>query len=100
WRITPCGRAGKRGPGGAVSCAGGRQASWPGTGQPDIPTRVKILVTGAAGMLGSDVVRAAEFVNHEVVASGHGELDVTDRSAVERFVFQERPDAVVNCAAY
>jgi dTDP-4-dehydrorhamnose reductase len=51
-------------------------------------------------MLGSDVVRAAEFVNHEVVASGHAELDITDRSAVERFVFQERPDAVINCAAY
>jgi dTDP-4-dehydrorhamnose reductase len=61
---------------------------------------VKILVTGAAGMLGSDVVRAAEFVNHEVVASSHGELDVTDRSAVERFVLQGRPDAVINCAAY
>jgi dTDP-4-dehydrorhamnose reductase len=61
---------------------------------------VKILVTGAAGMLGSDVVRAAEFVNHEVVAAGHGEVDVTDRSAVERLVLQERPDAVLNCAAY
>ena len=28
---------------------------------------MKVLVTGAAGMLGQDVVRAAEFVNHEVV---------------------------------
>ncbi|HYY73926.1 MAG TPA: dTDP-4-dehydrorhamnose reductase [Solirubrobacterales bacterium] len=61
---------------------------------------MKILVTGAAGMLGSDVVRAAEFVNHEVVGLAHADLDVTDRQAVERTLLQERPDAVINCAAY
>ena len=67
---------------------------------PDIPKGVKILVTGAAGMLGSDVVRAAEFVNHEVVGVARSELDVTDRQAVTRMLLQERPAAVVNCAAY
>jgi dTDP-4-dehydrorhamnose reductase len=61
---------------------------------------VKIVVTGAAGMLGSDVVRAAEFVNHEVVALARSDLDVTDRPAVIRAMLQERPGAVVNCAAY
>jgi dTDP-4-dehydrorhamnose reductase len=61
---------------------------------------VKILVTGAAGMLGTDVVRAAEFVNHEVVGLARQDLDVTDRRAVERCLLEERPDAVVNCAAY
>jgi dTDP-4-dehydrorhamnose reductase len=61
---------------------------------------VKILVTGAAGMLGTDVVRAAEFVNHEVVPLTHGDLDVADRTAVERAFLQERPDVVINCAAY
>jgi dTDP-4-dehydrorhamnose reductase len=67
---------------------------------PDIPRGVKILVTGAAGMLGSDVVRAAEFVNHEVVALARSDLDVTDRLAVVHTLLQERPDAVVNCGAY
>jgi dTDP-4-dehydrorhamnose reductase len=61
---------------------------------------VKILVTGAAGMLGSDVVRAAEFVNHQVVGLSHADLDVADRLAVERRMLEERPDAVINCAAY
>jgi dTDP-4-dehydrorhamnose reductase len=61
---------------------------------------VKILVTGAAGMLGSDVVRAAEFVNHGVVGLSHADLDVADRLAVERRMLEERPDAVINCAAY
>ncbi|HET8673075.1 MAG TPA: dTDP-4-dehydrorhamnose reductase [Thermoleophilaceae bacterium] len=61
---------------------------------------MKILVTGAGGMLGRDVVRAAEFVNHEVVGLPRQELEITERQAVERKLLEERPDAVVNCAAY
>jgi dTDP-4-dehydrorhamnose reductase len=61
---------------------------------------MKVLVTGAAGMLGQDVVRAAEFVNHEVVALGRGDLDITDPRQVRRVLAAERPDAVVNCAAW
>jgi dTDP-4-dehydrorhamnose reductase len=51
-------------------------------------------------MLGHDVVRAAEFVNHEVVGLARVDLDVTDRPAVQRRLLEERPDAVVNCAGY
>jgi len=61
---------------------------------------VKILVTGAEGMLGRDVVRAARLVNHDVVALGHGEVDVTDADAVRRRLHEAAPDAVINCAAY
>jgi dTDP-4-dehydrorhamnose reductase len=49
-------------------------------------------------MLGREVVRAA--AEHEVVALAHAELDVTDRSAVDRVVGEARPDVVVNCAAF
>ena len=51
-------------------------------------------------MLGHDVVRAAEFVNHEVVVLSRLDLDVTDQRAVARAIRSEAPDAVVNCAAY
>ena len=61
---------------------------------------MKVLVTGATGMLGRDVVRAAEFVNHEVVALGRAELDITNPRAVRTAMTAERPDAVINCAAY
>jgi dTDP-4-dehydrorhamnose reductase len=61
---------------------------------------VKIVVTGAGGMLGSDVVRAAEFVNHDVAGFTHSELDIGDRAAIERALFKERPEVVINCAAY
>jgi dTDP-4-dehydrorhamnose reductase len=61
---------------------------------------LKIVVTGAAGMLGQDVERAARYVNHNVVALARDELDVTDAAEVERVIAAERPDVVVNCSAY
>lgn len=60
----------------------------------------RLLVTGAGGMLGRDVVRAAAAAGHEPVALARGELDVTDAAAVERAVARVRPDAIVNCAAW
>jgi dTDP-4-dehydrorhamnose reductase len=59
---------------------------------------MRLLVTGAAGMLGSDVVAAA--AGHEVVALARAELDITDAGAVRAAVAGARPDAVINCAAW
>jgi dTDP-4-dehydrorhamnose reductase len=61
---------------------------------------VKILVTGARGMLGGAVVRAASAGGHEVVDLGREELDVSQAGAVNQRFQAERPDAVVHCAAY
>ena len=59
---------------------------------------MRLLVTGAAGMLGTDVVACA--APHDVVALARAELDVTDAGAVRAVVRDTRPDAVVNCAAW
>jgi dTDP-4-dehydrorhamnose reductase len=61
---------------------------------------MKVLITGAAGMLGRDVVLAAGNAGHDVVGFGHTELDVADRDAVSAKFELERPDVVVNCAAW
>jgi dTDP-4-dehydrorhamnose reductase len=61
---------------------------------------MRILVTGAGGMLGSDIVRAAEFVNHEVVALAHADLDVVRERVVRATIRREAPDVVFNCAAW
>jgi dTDP-4-dehydrorhamnose reductase len=45
-----------------------------------------MLVTGAAGLLGSEVVRAAEARGYAVLAAGRGDLDVTDREAVREML--------------
>jgi dTDP-4-dehydrorhamnose reductase len=61
---------------------------------------VKLLVAGAAGMLGRDVMLAAGNAGHDVVGYGHAELDVTDGAALEKKLELERPDVVINCAAW
>ena len=59
---------------------------------------MQLLVTGAGGQLGHDVVEA--FRSHEVVGATHADLDVTDRDAVMQAVTATRPQAIVNCAAW
>ena len=61
---------------------------------------MKLLVTGAAGMLGRDVMLAADNAGHQVVGYGHAELDVVDAGVVSTKIESERPDVVINCAAW
>jgi dTDP-4-dehydrorhamnose reductase len=60
---------------------------------------MKVLVTGARGLLGAAIAR--EFArDHEVLALDRGRLDVTDAGAVTAAVATDRPAVIVNCAAY
>ena len=61
---------------------------------------MRVLVTGAAGQLGLDVVRAWTAAGDDVTALDREALNVTDRDAVVRLVGAARPDVVVNCAAW
>ena len=61
---------------------------------------MRLLVTGAAGMLGHDVTRAGERAGHELVLVDLPELDITDAAAVGAFLAAEQVDAIVNCAAW
>jgi dTDP-4-dehydrorhamnose reductase len=58
---------------------------------------VKVLVTGAGGMVGREVVQA--LAPHDVIGLDHARLDVSDRDAVLAVVGSVNPDAVVHCAA-
>jgi dTDP-4-dehydrorhamnose reductase len=61
---------------------------------------LKLLVTGAAGMFGHDVMLAAGNAGHDVVGFGRSELDITDPAALEKKFDLERPDVVINAAAW
>jgi dTDP-4-dehydrorhamnose reductase len=61
---------------------------------------MRILVTGAAGQLGGDVMHAAERAGHDVSGYDRRQLDITDQDAVARAFESDRPQAAVNCAAY
>ncbi len=59
---------------------------------------MKILITGAYGMLGSDLRDVLS--SHDVIAAGSKDLDITDREKVLEFVKENFPDIVINAAAY
>jgi dTDP-4-dehydrorhamnose reductase len=61
---------------------------------------MRLLITGAGGQLGIDLVRCCEAAGDDVVATGHADLDVADRDAVHGAVSMLRPDVVINCAAW
>lgn len=62
---------------------------------------MRILVTGSNGQLGSEMVALqAQETQHQWFNLDINELDITDKNAVEQFVFSNKIDGIVNCAAY
>jgi dTDP-4-dehydrorhamnose reductase len=61
---------------------------------------VKVLVTGRSGQLACGLLEAAVPLGVEVVAVGRPDIDLVDEKSVARVISRERPDAVVNAAAY
>jgi dTDP-4-dehydrorhamnose reductase len=61
---------------------------------------VKYLVTGAAGQLGTEVVRALTIDGRDVVAAGSSQLDIGDRDAVLGAITSLAPDVIVNAGAW
>jgi dTDP-4-dehydrorhamnose reductase len=68
--------------------------------QPALDTPRRVLVTGAAGMLASDLLAPLARTGYRVFPRTRADLDVTDPAAVSRAFREVQPDVVVNCAAY
>ena len=62
---------------------------------------MRVLITGAAGQVGSELVVAfASAGSHEVIAVDRATVDVADRDAVLAAITTTRPDVVVHPAAW
>jgi dTDP-4-dehydrorhamnose reductase len=61
---------------------------------------MRLLVTGAAGMLGQDLVRAADAAGHDTVGLIREDADIADLDAIEAAVREAAPDVVINCAGW
>ncbi|MEF9938509.1 MAG: dTDP-4-dehydrorhamnose reductase [Clostridium sp.] len=61
---------------------------------------MRVLVTGAKGQLGTDVVNELNERGIEAIGVDVQEMDITDASACRRVISEEKPDAVIHCAAY
>lgn len=66
---------------------------------------MKVFVTGVGGQLGYDVMnelkrRGYEAIGSDITDSADIQLDITDKTAVERVLTEINPDAVIHCAAW
>jgi dTDP-4-dehydrorhamnose reductase len=61
---------------------------------------LRILVTGAAGLVGRALVEHCTAGGDELLAYDHQGLDITNTESVETVILRERPEAVINCAAW
>jgi dTDP-4-dehydrorhamnose reductase len=61
---------------------------------------VKWLITGAGGMLGTDLRDELTLRGEPVIALSRNDLDITDSRLVSAIVREHAPDVIVNCAAY
>jgi len=61
---------------------------------------VRVLVTGAGGLVGRAVIEYCEAGGDTVLPYTHKELDITNRELVQQAIASARPDVVINCAAW
>ena len=61
---------------------------------------MKVLVTGANGQLGYDVIKRLKEIGDTPIAASSKEFDITDSQATMDFFAQHSPEAVIHCAAY
>lgn len=60
---------------------------------------MKILITGSNGMLGHDLISVLKK-EHDLVLTTSKTLDITDKDKTIDFIFDTKPDIVINSAAY
>lgn len=62
---------------------------------------MKILITGSNGQLGSELRElSGAYPQYEFIYTDEKELDITNESLIDDFFSVNRPDVVINCAAY
>ena len=66
---------------------------------------MKVFVTSVGGQLGYDVInelkrRGHEAIGSDITESADIQLDITDKTAVERVLTEINPDVVIHCAAW
>jgi dTDP-4-dehydrorhamnose reductase len=61
---------------------------------------MRVVVTGAAGQLGQDVVKELARKNHEAIGIDREQLDITIEADVIKYISEVKPDMILHCAAF
>ena len=60
---------------------------------------MRILITGANGMLAKEVIEKFNEGN-ELILTDVADLDITNKDMVDKFVKDNKPEVIINCAAF
>jgi dTDP-4-dehydrorhamnose reductase len=60
----------------------------------------RVLITGADGMLGTDIVAELSNSGHEIIGLTINDVDITDLAAVRDAILSSAPKVVIHTAAY
>ena len=66
----------------------------------EVGTLMRVLVTGAGGQLGTELVHTCTDAGDEVVACGRAELDLADRDSVYQAILDVHPEVVLHAGAW
>ena len=62
---------------------------------------MKIIITGAQGQLGQELVKQLDKkYEYDVIKTDRDTLDITNIENVNTFILEQNPDVVINCAAH
>ncbi|MCC0654169.1 dTDP-4-dehydrorhamnose reductase [Clostridioides sp. ES-S-0005-03] len=68
---------------------------------------MKILITGSNGQLGRELVNQLESINqsikqvkYDILPTTRDDLDISNQTNVDSFITYNKPDVIINCAAY
>lgn len=61
---------------------------------------MKLLITGAKGQVGTEIVKLARERGYDVVAASHEQLDISNERQLNEFVLDRKPDVIINAAAF
>ncbi len=62
---------------------------------------LRTLITGCKGQLGNEIRRLSEKnLQYDFIFTDIEELDISDQPAINKFFSQNKPDILINCAAY
>lgn len=66
----------------------------------DVDFSLKFMVTGVNGQLGNDIVAKLKDTKIDVIAPKREEFDLTNKDQVKNYIYNEKPDVIIHCAAY
>ena len=61
---------------------------------------MKVLVTGANGMLGRDLCPYLEELGMMVIPTDYKTMDITNERQTKEIITRVHPDLIIHCAAY